>query len=221
MSAADSNSCGLKPDGAVECWGYGYCGNTVYQPGPFTQFSAGSCHTCGLKEDGSVDCWGADDGRADDRSGPFGPYVPNQPPIVANVEAAANPVMIEALLSLTAVVDDTVTGGFNITSAEYGLDGGGWMQMEAQDGTYDESREVVAATFKAPSEAGIYDLCVRGLDAGGYASAGHDCVTLVVYDPDGGFATGGGWITSPEGAVRGGGTISGAAGDSSPDPGAA
>jgi len=46
---------------------------------------------------------------------------------------------------------------------------------------------------------GIYDVCLIVND--GLADSTEACTTAVVYDPSGGFVTGGGWIDSPEGAV--------------------
>jgi hypothetical protein len=103
---------------------------------------------------------------------------------------------------VTANVDDTDTGGSDIASAEYSLDGGAWVAMNAHDGGFDAVSEDVEATLVAPSEAGIYDLCVRGTDVADNTGV-EECIMLIVYDPDGGFVTGGGWIDSPEGATAG------------------
>ena len=46
--------------------------------------------------------------------------------------------------------------------------------------------------------SGMYDVCLTVND--GYDNSDEVCTTAVVYDPDGGFVTGGGWIESPEGA---------------------
>jgi hypothetical protein len=51
----------------------------------------------------------------------------------------------------------------------------------------------------------VYRLCVRGTDAADNSSAidindDAACALLAVYDPQGGFVTGGGWIESPAGA---------------------
>lgn len=67
------------------------------------------------------------------------------------------------------------------------------------DGVFVEVSEDVEASFNAPSEAGIYDLCVRGTDDADNVGD-PNCIMLVVYDPSGGFATGGGWIDSQPGA---------------------
>ncbi|MGH2536450.1 MAG: post-COAP-1 domain-containing protein, partial [Candidatus Promineifilaceae bacterium] len=78
--------------------------------------------------------------------------------------------------------------------AQYSLDGGAtWAAMSAADGAFDEVSEAVTAGAVAPAAAGIYDLCVRASDAAGNTGAA-SCALFVVFNPDGGFATGGGWI---------------------------
>jgi len=127
----------------------------------------------------------------------------NEGPITTDVEANPNPVAVDSPVTVTANVDDTTTGGSNIASAEYSLDGGTtWSPMDAVDGTFNAVSEDVTKSFTAPSEAGIYDLCVRGTDEPGIVGES-ECIMLVVYDPDGGFVTGGGWIDSPPGAYKG------------------
>ena len=42
-----------------------------------------------------------------------------------------------------------------------------------------------------------YNICVRGTDYFGNVVGDEDCILLAVYDPTGGFVTGGGWIDSP------------------------
>jgi len=55
VSTGDYHTCGLKPDGSVECWG-----RADDRTGPFTQVSAGNDHNCAIrKSDGTVACWGA------------------------------------------------------------------------------------------------------------------------------------------------------------------
>jgi hypothetical protein len=139
------------------------------------------------------------------------------------VGAVPNPVSIDTDFSLTANVDDAATGGSNIASAEYTLDGGTtWVPMNASDGAFDEVAEDVTANVVNDFEPGLHEICVRGTDSAGNTGP-EDCTTLVVYDPAGGFVTGGGWITSPEGAIPptlSEVTISGVSGDASVDPGA-
>jgi len=120
-------------------------------------------------------------------------------PITTNVAVDPNPAAVGTSITVTANVDDTTTGDSNIASAEYSLDNGPWTAMSASDGVFDEISENVIADFVTPSEPGIYDLCVRGTDELGNVGE-PECIMSVVYDPSGGFVTGGGWIDSPAGA---------------------
>ena len=72
VSAGWYHSCGLKADGAVDCWGWNDYGQAADQPGPYLSVVAGYRHTCGLKADGAVDCWGDNAyGQAVDQPGPY------------------------------------------------------------------------------------------------------------------------------------------------------
>jgi hypothetical protein len=127
--------------------------------------------------------------------------VDDQGPITTNVIASQNPAAVNNSVAVTANVHDASTGGSNIASAEYSLDGGStWSPMTATDGAFDDVSEDITANFTAPSTPDIYDLCVRGTDVPGNVGA-PECIMFVVYDPNGGFVTGGGWIDSPAGAV--------------------
>ena len=83
---------------------------------------------------------------------------------------------------MTASVDDSTTGNTNIQSAEYQLDGGTWLPMTAQDGTFDSPIESVTAQFDAPAQAGMVDMCVRGSDALGNTGE-PTCAELTVTGP--------------------------------------
>ncbi len=50
--------CGLRPGGAVECWGQDLYGETSPPEGRFTQIKAGRSVTCGLRFEGELECWG-------------------------------------------------------------------------------------------------------------------------------------------------------------------
>jgi hypothetical protein len=117
-------------------------------------------------------------------------------PLVADVVANPNPVQVNTAIELTALVDGTDAGGSNTDSADYSLDGGAWTSMTASDGAFDSPIEGVQASVAAFAEAGVHELCVRGADAADNQSA-EECILLAVYDPEGGFVTGGGWIMSP------------------------
>lgn len=71
VSTGYYHSCGLKPDGSADCWGYNYgyttsihessdyLGQAEDRAGPFTQMSSGAWHNCAIRtSDGSIECWG-------------------------------------------------------------------------------------------------------------------------------------------------------------------
>jgi hypothetical protein len=120
-------------------------------------------------------------------------------PIISNIQIPAL-VAVNTGVYLTANIDDSTTGGSSIASSSYSVNGGLPVAMVAADGGFDEVSEDVTAFISFPS-AGIYTMAVKGTD-----SAGNSCaeqIMIVVYDPSGGFVTGGGWIDSPTGAVTG------------------
>lgn len=76
VSTGSSHACGLRSDGALECWGGNSLGQVnripstespymiplaVLDPPPgmtYTQLSAGDVHTCAMRSDGALECWG-------------------------------------------------------------------------------------------------------------------------------------------------------------------
>ncbi len=118
-------------------------------------------------------------------------------PLVLDV--TAEPVAINQTGTVTATIDDSGTGSSNIESASFTFDGGSAASMDASDGDFDSPTEEVTGSFSAPSEPGLYDVCVSGTDEA-ENTGGPECVSVAVYDPSGGFVTGGGWIDSPAGA---------------------
>jgi len=71
------------------------------------------------------------------------------------------------------------------------------------------SPNVGAAPTHTYDAAGIYDVSLTVTDPSGASDT--VCTFVVVYDPDGGFVTGGGWIDSPEGAYAPDPTLTGKA----------
>jgi hypothetical protein len=118
-------------------------------------------------------------------------------PVVSAVVANPNPLAVNTDTTLTANVDDTLTGGSKILIAEYSIDGGSRVDMDAQDGDFDEVNEDATALVLGFAEAGIRTFCVDGTDIVSNIGS-EECILLAVFDPDGGFVTGGGWINSPE-----------------------
>jgi hypothetical protein len=70
------------------------------------------------------------------------------------------------------------------------------------------AEETVIPSGYGPS-AGVYKLIINATDIAGNTTC--RSTNLVIYDPDGGFVTGGGWINSPEGAYAPNSEISGKA----------
>ncbi|HSF80218.1 MAG TPA: hypothetical protein VLA49_03230 [Anaerolineales bacterium] len=109
--------------------------------------------------------------------------VDGEGPIPGNIELDPNPVDTSQLVTVTATISDTLTGGSTIVAADYSLDGGAsWESMQAQDGFYDSISEAVEAGFPAPDLPGTYEVCVRGEDASGNIGA-EMCASLTVNTP--------------------------------------
>jgi hypothetical protein len=97
-------------------------------------------------------------------------------PITSAVAVAPNPAAINTSVTVTAIVDDTTTGGSNIQSAEYNLNGGAWSTMSASDGVFDTVMENVTASFTL-TQAGDNQVCVRGTDVAG--NVGESACTIL------------------------------------------
>ena len=124
-------------------------------------------------------------------------------PVTSNLIKEPDPAPINTDVILKADVDDSTTGGSNIFSAEYTIDGGTPVAMAPMDGSFeDDVMETVVALIPKESfpEAGVYEICVNGTDVAGNQSQ-DECMFLPVFDPTGGFVTGGGFIISPQGAL--------------------
>ena len=58
VSSGYQHSCGLRTDGAIECWGLNNEGQSDAPGGNFVAVSGGGLHSCGLRSDSTVRCWG-------------------------------------------------------------------------------------------------------------------------------------------------------------------
>src|SRR5207245_1196716 len=58
VSAGGDNTCALRTNGTVACWGDSNSGQATPPAGSFTQVSAGGSHTCARQTDATVACWG-------------------------------------------------------------------------------------------------------------------------------------------------------------------
>jgi parallel beta-helix repeat protein len=119
--------------------------------------------------------------------------VNNLPPIIGGLTAPIDPVAVHMPISASAPFGDAGTADTHTAAWDWG-DG------TTSPGTVTEAggNGSVAGTHTY-SAAGIYTLRLTATDDdGGAASTLFQYV--VVYDPEGGFVTGGGWINSPPGA---------------------
>ena len=56
-----THSCGVRPDGEVQCWGDNSTGQSTPPTGAtFKQVSVGSAFSCGITTSNAIDCWGMD-----------------------------------------------------------------------------------------------------------------------------------------------------------------
>src|SRR5205823_1558598 len=100
-------------------------------------------------------------------------------------------------LTLSATVDDSTNGGSNIASAYYSINGGISYQMLLTPNA--AATKEASADLVPFSQPNVYNVCVHGMDSAGNTGA-DACILLPVYDPTGGFVTGGGQVASPAGA---------------------
>jgi len=119
-------------------------------------------------------------------------------PLVSNSMANPNPAPLgTASIALSATISDATTGGSKIMSACYRIDGGACTAVN----TFTPQVTVnVSANIPIPNATDVIEACLYGTDAGGNTNVQMDCVLIAIYDPNGGFVTGGGWVDSPAGA---------------------
>ena len=93
-------------------------------------------------------------------------------PATVNIAVSPNPTGGASSVTLTARIDDSITGNSSIDAAEYffstvGIDGSG-IPMSASDGSFSSSSEGVVASIDVSGRvAGDYTLYVHGKDAVG------------------------------------------------------
>ncbi len=124
-------------------------------------------------------------------------------PSTSGVQANPNPVPLNTSVVLAASLGD---GGSGLVRGEYSIDGSTPVTLALASG----ATAAVSGTIPAFPETGVYNICVRAVDLAGNVGA-NDCVLVPVYDPSGGFVTGGGWINSPAGAYNADPTLTGKA----------
>ncbi|TET91997.1 MAG: hypothetical protein E3J35_00625 [Methanomassiliicoccales archaeon] len=116
-----------------------------------------------------------------------------EPPEIynVNIDGAATQTyylsLLPATVTLTADIDDTLTGMSPIGGANYTIPADNWpssVPMNPADGAFDTTFEVATATIATPANPGIYEYCVYAWDQvipPNYNTTG-DCAYLTIVD---------------------------------------
>jgi hypothetical protein len=104
-------------------------------------------------------------------------------PAVDSVSLSVNPKALSESSTLTAEVSDATSG---VDAVEFSVNGGAFEAMSLAGST-------ATAVFDDSLAAGVYQIDVRAQDVTGNVSE-PSTVYLVVFDPSGAWATGGGWF---------------------------
>jgi extracellular solute-binding protein (family 5)/PKD domain-containing protein len=123
-------------------------------------------------------------------------------PVVRDIAAPAEPVEVGTVIQVSASFADP-------DDADQHTALWVWGDGSTSDGEVDQDGNTVAGSHTY-LEPGVYELVLTVTDESGHTGeAVYQYV--VVYDPEGGFVTGGGWIESPAGAYAPDPTLSGRA----------
>lgn len=123
-------------------------------------------------------------------------------PTLSNLIASPNPAPVNTLITFSATVGDNLSGLARVVY-EHSVDGGStWTPLTAASEPWTAS-----ISFDA---AHVVLVRAHAEDKAGNVS-GEDAILLAVYDPSGGFVTGGGWIMSPAGAYAANPSLTGKA----------
>lgn len=133
----------------------------------------------------------------------YTPGAINTAPTVGPVSAPTDPAPVGTVVTVTADYSDPDAGDSLTATWDFG------------DGTAPVVAPLAGTSGTASighsyAEPGVYTVHVVVADSQG-ETAEASSPYVVVYDPDGGFVTGGGWIDSPAGAYRGDASLSGKA----------
>lgn len=113
-------------------------------------------------------------------------------PITTSISITPNPIPVNATATLTANFTDAGSSGLN--TAYYTVDGGAPVFLASLNGSASQATLNIAPF----TSAGIHTFCARAQDNAGNVGV-YQCAMLAVYDPSGGFVTGGGLLQAPAG----------------------
>ena len=199
ISAGSYHSLALKADGTIECWGgnqWGQC-NTPAGLANVMAISGGLWHSLALKADGTVLGWG------------YNIYGQSIPPagLTDVVAISAGQTLSLALVVLNEPPVASANGPYVVAvgqsimldhTGSYDPDGDDLTFIWEETGESDPFGTIAGEIFSAGDQAGINEVTLT-VDDGRDGIATSKSM-IIVYDPSGGFVTGGGWIDSPAGA---------------------
>ncbi len=114
--------------------------------------------------------------------------VANAAPVVTGVTVPATPVAIGTSVTATATFTDAGTADAHMAR---------WTWDDNSAPTVGVVTGSTVSGTHAYTSAGVYEVTMTVTDDDGGAGTGTAQAFVVAYDPNGGFVTGGGWITSP------------------------
>ena len=123
------------------------------------------------------------------------------PPVINSIAVPIDPVHVNN--SITASANVTYLGDLNSLTAEWN-----WGDQSTTLQTQVTSNLEISHVYNTP---GIYTVSLTVKDPAGGTISQTATDYIVVYDPNGGFVTGGGWINSPAGAYVADTTLGGKA----------
>jgi PKD repeat protein len=124
----------------------------------------------------------------------------NQPPVISALAAPLNPIQLGQSINATVEFTDPDVGDTHTVTWNWG------------DGSTTTASATVPSvtTSHTYSSVGVYTISATITDAAGESDT-ETFQYVVIYDPNGGFVTGGGWINSPLGAYTPDPTLTGKA----------
>jgi len=114
-------------------------------------------------------------------------------PMVVSQTPSPNPAMVNSPISVQASLTDSGSSG--LARADYRINAGPYALLSAASGAAD----TVTGSVGSIPEPAVLDICVQAVDLASNVST-EECRLVAVYDPNGGFVTGGGTFQSPPGA---------------------
>ena len=116
--------------------------------------------------------------------------VENAPPVISGFTLPTDPVALGATVTATATFTEAGTADTHTAT---------WAWGDGTTTTGTVAAGSVSAT-RTYASAGVYLVALTVTDSDGASDTVSSDTYIVVYDPNGGFVTGGGWIDSPVGA---------------------